>query len=454
MSRLSTAPAWNDSLQSFQAPPLPGDQVCDVCVVGAGIAGLTTAYLLTQAGRKVIVIDGNESPGGGETRFTSAHLSSVIDDRFYEIARIRGDAAARLAHESHAAAIDQIQLICDTEEIDCGFRRVDGYLFPGPGDEKIIDREYEAAKSAGCIVEKTDFGPIPTLGMVPCLRFGNQAAFEPSRYLAGLWAGASRRGVSLYGRTRARHVDSGDCPEVRTDGGTIRANAVVVATNSPIHLRVAMHTKLAPYSTYVIAGPIPIDSVPDALYWDTLDPYHYIRLIRASDRDGQATDTDLLLVGGADHRTGHEPHPERRWDDLERWTRERFLQFNSVTHRWSGMVMETLDGLGYIGPDPTGAKNVYVATGDSGMGLTHGTIAGLLLSDLIVGRTNIWSDLYDPGRLPLRSTGEFVSEASSGAPPVHGLVHGQQRGCSREYQAGRRGGHPPRTDQAGGRSRR
>lgn len=418
MSQQSTAPAWKDPLKEFKGPPLTADRICDVCVVGAGIAGLTTAYLLSQAGRQVVLIDATDSPGGGETRYTTAHLASAIDDRFTEVARIRGKDAARLAHESHASAIDRIEAICKAENIDCGFRRLEGHLFPAPGDEKLIEQEYEAARAAGCTVERIPDVPIPSLGKGPCLRFAHQGTFEPSRYTAGLWGVLARRGVTFYGQTRARDVTGGTPAVVKTDRGpTIKANAVVVATNTPFYTRVAMHTKLAPYSTYAITGPVPRGSVPDGLFWDTLDPYHYIRLITARDRGGPDADTDLLLVGGADHRTGQDPDPGRRWDDLEQWTRERFGQLGAVTHRWSGMVMETLDGLGYIGADPGGDENVYLATGDSGMGMTHGTIAGILLTDLILKRPNPWKELYDPGRFPVKASGEFAHEGLNMALP-------------------------------------
>jgi Rieske Fe-S protein len=232
--------------------------------------------------------------------------------------------------------------------------------------------------------------------------------------MAGLWSACAKQGVKFYGQTRARDLSGGKPAEVKTErGGTIRANAVVVATNTPFYTRVTMHTKVQPYSTYAIAGTIPRGSVPDALFWDTLDPYHYIRLITHRDQDDQAAGTDLLLLGGADHKTGQDPDPGRRWDDLDQWTRERFPQFGGAKYRWSGMVMETLDGLGYIGADPTGAENVYLATGDSGMGMTHGTIAGILLTDLILARTNPWAQLYDPKRLPVRSAGEYVSESAN-----------------------------------------
>lgn len=418
MSRQSTLPAWKDPLREFKGPPLTADRVCDVCVIGTGIAGLTTAYLLVRSGRQVTLIDNNESPGGGETRFTTAHLASALDDRYFEIARIRGDEVAKKAQQSHAGAIDQIETICKAERIDCGFRRVDGYLFAAPNDGDVIKKENEAARKAGCDVELLSTPPHPGFGKGPCLRFRNQGTFEPSRYMAGLWAAAARHGATFFGRTRAIEINGGMPAEIKTDRQhTIRANAIVIATNTPIHTRVAMHTKVAPYTTYAIAGIIPRGAVPDALYWDTLDPYHYIRLVTPDDRDEPNSATDWLLVGGADHRTGQERDPGRRWDDLEQWTRDRFPKFAGPHFLWSGMVMETLDGLAYIGADPTGEKNVYLATGDSGMGMTHGTIAGILIHDLIHGRSNPWTEVYDPKRLPVRSTGEYATEGLNMALP-------------------------------------
>jgi Rieske Fe-S protein len=144
----------------------------------------------------------------------------------------------------------------------------------------------------------------------------------------------------------------------------------------------------------------------------------------------------MLVLGGNDHRTGQEPDPERCWTDLDQWARQRLPRFGAPIHRWSGMVMETLDGLGYIGADPTGAENVYLATGDSGMGMTHGTIAGMLIPDLILGRSNPWVELYDPRRLPMKSTVEYVSEAASATMPYADWVTGGDVGSVDEIKRG------------------
>jgi nitrite reductase/ring-hydroxylating ferredoxin subunit len=183
----------------------------------------------------------------------------------------------------------------------------------------------------------------------------------------------------------------------------VTARAVVVATNTPVNDRVAIHTKQAPYRTYVVGARVPRGSVPDILLWDTPDPYHYVRLQRGSRGEGgdESGGSDVLIVGGEDHKTGQANDADERFSRLEAWTRERFPQVESFVYRWSGQVMEPVDGMAFIGRNPLDSDNVYIATGDSGNGMTHGTIAGILLTDLIQGRENRWAELYDPSRKPL-----------------------------------------------------
>jgi nitrite reductase/ring-hydroxylating ferredoxin subunit len=222
----------------------------------------------------------------------------------------------------------------------------------------------------------------------------------------GLAAAIKRLGGQLFGKTHATRITGGSQPCVETENGVrIHAGAVVVATNTPVNDRVAMHTKQAPYRTYVIAARVPRGSITHLLLWDTPDPYHYIRLQRAS-ADGVH---DYLIVGGEDHKTGQAVDHDERFGALEAWTRERFPMVQDVPLRWSGQVMEPVDGMAFIGRNP-GDENVYIATGDSGNGMTHGTIAGMLVSDLIAGRENPWASLYEPGRKSLRAALEFARE--------------------------------------------
>lgn len=402
-----TVSVWMTTADTPPSPPLPGDRQADVCVVGAGIAGMTTAYLLACEGRSVIVLD--DGPlGGGETCRTTAHLSNALDDRYWWIEEVHGAEGARLAAESHGAAIDRIESIVSAEGIDCGFERLDGFLFnPAEKDPEDLSRELEAARRAGLAqVELLSRAPVLVFDTGPCLRFPRQGQFHPLRYLAGLAAAIRQRG-GLFFSAHADGIEGGPPASVATSGGaSVRARSVVVATNSPVHIRFAIHTKQAPYRTYAIAAAVPPGSFPRALLWETGNPYHYIRIQGAGPGDADET----LIVGGEDHKTGQEENPEARLQRLEQWARERFPMIREITHGWSGQVLETVDGLAYIGPTPGGPENVFLATGDSGMGMTHGTIAGILLTDLLCGRENPWTSLYDPSRISLRAAGEFARE--------------------------------------------
>jgi glycine/D-amino acid oxidase-like deaminating enzyme/nitrite reductase/ring-hydroxylating ferredoxin subunit len=398
-------PVWGTPDDTARQSSLAADAQADVCVIGAGIAGLSTAYLLTRAGLSVLVLDAG-APGSGETGRTTAHLSNALDDRYYEIERLFGRDGARLAAESHTAAIDRIEAITSEEEMDCGFERLDGYLFAPPdGDTGELDRELDAARRAGLAgVERVPRAPLPYFETGPCLRFPRQGQIEPLRYLAGLARAVEKRGGRLVLGTAAVKVEGGSAPRVRTaPGAWVHAGAVVVATNAPILDELVTDLVQAAYRTYVIAARVDRGAVPKALYWDTLDPYHYVRLTSAGN------DGELLVVGGEDHRTGQEDDGEDRFARLEAWARQRF-PMRETAFRWSGQVLEPADGLAFIGPAPTSAPNLYIATGDSGQGMTHGTIAGLLLTDLILGRTHEWARLYCPSRPRPYGTLDFVRE--------------------------------------------
>jgi glycine/D-amino acid oxidase-like deaminating enzyme/nitrite reductase/ring-hydroxylating ferredoxin subunit len=397
---------WKDQAVGLEFVPLREDLRADVCVVGAGIAGMTVAYFLGRAGKRVVVLD--DGPvGGGETGQTTAHLASALDDRFFELERLHGRDGARLAYESHQAAIERFEEVAREEGIDCDLRRLDGYLVLAPGDdEDLLEREREAARRAGFHdVERLERVPVAPWESGPCLRFPRQGRFHPRRFLAGLARALHRQGGHVFTGSHVTEVEGGDDARVRTeDGFTVRCDAVAVCTNSPMNDLVAMHTKQEPYRTFVIAAPVPAGSVPDALYWDTADPYRYVRLQRVG---GAGTERELLIVGGEDERTGVAQEADERYRRLEAWARLRF-PIGEVELRWSGQVLEPVDRLGFIGRNPLDAGNVFIATGDSGHGMTHGMIAGMLISDLVLGRENPWAELYDPGRVSLRAAREFV----------------------------------------------
>jgi glycine/D-amino acid oxidase-like deaminating enzyme/nitrite reductase/ring-hydroxylating ferredoxin subunit len=407
---------------------------------------MTTAYLLAREGKSVVVVD--DGPiGGGMTGRTTAHLVNALDDRFYDLEKYHGGEGVRLAAESHTAAIDRIESIVREEGIECDFERLDGYLFVPPGDRiKVLDRELEAAHRAGLTgVEMVERAPIEGFDTGPCLRFPNQAQFHPLKYLAGLARLVERLGGRIFTGTHASQIEGGATARVETAGGqAVTAQAVVVATNTPVNDRFVIHTKQAPYTTYVIGVRAPRGAVTKALYWDTAErggmsekegviPYHYVRLQQSDAAGGY----DVLIVGGQDHKTGQADDAGHRYGLLESWARERWPVIEDVEFRWSGQVMEPVDGLAFIGPNPMDDENVYIATGDSGNGMTHGTIAGILLTDLIAGRENPWAELYDPSRKSLKAARDFAGENINVAGElVKGYITGGEVSSVEEIRPG------------------
>lgn len=402
-----TVSVWMATCEPPQFSALTDNIDTNVCVVGAGIAGLTTAYLLAKEGRTVTVLESRHL-GAGQTQRTTAHLVNAHDDMYSEVERVHGEAGIRIAAESHSAAIDRIEQIVREEQIDCDFRRLPGFLFCPPSQKTdILDKELDAATRAGIEgLEIVGRVPLISFDTGAALRYPNQGQFHPLKYLAHLAKAITAAGGTIYTGTAIKQVKDGDRVTIETENGPkVMSNAAVVATNTPVNDMLAIHTKQAPYLTYAIGCPIAKGNVPLALLWDTESPYHYVRHQPLNDHQ------ELLIVGGEDHKAGQADDQVARHDRLEAWARERFPAIEPVAYRWSGMVMETTDGGAFIGKNP-GGKNVYIATGDSGMGMTHGTIAGLLLSDLICGRTNSWSSFYDPSRKPVSGMAlrRFMSE--------------------------------------------
>jgi glycine/D-amino acid oxidase-like deaminating enzyme/Rieske Fe-S protein len=411
--------AWVETLEKPLAySKLKMDERTDVVVVGGGLAGLTIAYQLTQMNLNVVVVEDGYL-GSGETGRTTAHLTAALDDRYYNLENLFGEEETKLVAESHTKAIDFIEKVIKKENIDCDFSRLNGYLFLNPSDKNdSLQKEYEASKKAGLDVELGNEIPGMTDGKKQCLIFKNQGQFHPLKYLKGLSEAITKSGGKIYTETHAKNIDE---TGIKTNEGfSVFADHVVVATNTPVNNRLIMHLKQYAYRTYVVGMLIEKNSLPKALWWDTGDfdvnpetpPYHYIR------RQPYDDIHDLLICGGEDHPTGlakHDTIPEEnRYAMLEDWAKKHFTVKETVFH-WSGQVMEPMDSLAYIGHNPLDKKNIYIVTGDSGNGMTHATIAGMLIPDLITGKENSWEKIYSPSRFKIFKAGNvFFKEVVGG----------------------------------------
>jgi len=392
---------WLETAQMPELPPLSGTIEVDVVVVGAGITGITTAWLLKKSGCRVAVID-QYGVGGGETGHTTAHLTYVTDRRLSELTDSLGAKPAQAFWEAGLEGMRQIDENVAELGLDCGLRQVPGYLFAAVGkdeEKSSLERDARLARDYG--FEADLLAQDPLFGR-PAIRFPNQLKFHPLQYLAGLAKQIPGNGSQIFGKTRSGEVN-GDRHELHTENGVISYGALVAVTHIPIQGErgtfgaALFQTKLAAYSTYAIEAAT--DCIPESLFWDTNDPYLYLRFDR---REKGCS----VIIGGEDHKTGQDEETEARYQRLEK-SLKSLLPSARPSRRWSGQVWETIDGLPYIGEV---AERQFVATGFSGNGMTLGTFSAMLIRDLIGGRKNPWTDLFSPDRKALSGTWEYVRE--------------------------------------------
>jgi glycine/D-amino acid oxidase-like deaminating enzyme/nitrite reductase/ring-hydroxylating ferredoxin subunit len=396
---------WMDVRVAPDASALKADHAADIAIVGSGIAGLSIAYELAVRGLSVVVLDRGEIAGGMTSR-TTAHLAPIFDDSLAELLSMRGQELAQCFQASQSAAVDRIEAIQEELGIDCEFRRLDGILFldPRKRGERPRRRGFSGPRNRRHRRARKGLA-LARAGRPSVLAVPGSGDLPPVEVFAGCGISANREGARLHPDTAVVEVnEKDDRVELKLESGhTVTADHAVIATNSPIHDLVALHTKQAPYRTYAMGFEIELGKLDDALYWDTQDPYHYVRLRRGE--DGK----DIVIVGGEDHKTGEADDADARFAALTSWAKTLIPDLGPERYRWSGQVMDTLDYCGFIGRE-AGSKRVLVSTGDSGQGITHGVVASLLIPDLILGRENEFAAVYDPDRKPLKAATTYVSE--------------------------------------------
>ncbi len=394
---------WQQDMPNYESVnPVKANQIYDVLIVGAGITGVTTAFLLQQAGKSCIIAEAH-NPGFGTSGGTTAHLNTMLDTPYNEIEHDFGEANAQLVAEVTAAAIQLIQHLSAQYQIDCDFIERDGYLFSQNKKEtKELDKIFEASKKAGIPIEYVDHIPI-LANFEKAIRFGGQAQFHPIKFILGLLAAYERLGGVIQNNCLVQKVkeeEEGILAE--TSRGSIQARQLVYATHLPPGVNI-FSFKCAPYRSYAVAFEAPDTAHLDALVYDMKDPYHYFR---TQELNGKK----YLIVGGFDHKTGHETQTEKVFIQLEAFVNALY-GVSTVEYQWSSQYFEPVDGLPYIGAID---KNKFVATGFSGNGITLGTVSAMVLRDLIVHGQSRYEKLFEPSRLkPLASLGTFLKEQAA-----------------------------------------
>ena len=392
---------WLDTVDRQKCPPLDADVHADVCVIGAGITGLSAALELQREGRSVVLIEGR-FVGAGATGYTTAKLSSLHGLVYDRLERMLGGDAARTYGAANQRGISRAFELAGELGIECDLRAKPNLTYTEDADgREPIEREVEAARRAGlpaALVEVADL-PFPIAAAV---RFGSQAEFHPVKFLAGLAEAFQQAGGRLHEGSFAVSVAAGAPCRVITDARrTITAGAVVVATHLPFLDRGLYFARCHPERSYVVATPYERGDATEGMYLSTESPAHSVRTHVLGDRT-------WLLVGGESHKTGQGDARER-YGRLEAWARERFGV--EPVLRWATQDQIPVDGVPFIGPVDPISKNVYVATGFRKWGLALGIAAPELLSAWIDGRDHPWRALFDTRRLRLRaSAGPLLKE--------------------------------------------
>ena len=392
---------WIDTTPSTDYPSLSGDTDADVAIVGAGITGITAAYLLAKAGKSVVLVDKGRI-AMSETGHTTAHIVSTTDADYREMIKMHGEEGTRTDTEAIRSAVDLIRSLVSELAIDCGFQAVDGYLYAEKEeDREYLQRQHEDLQRAGMESEWVDQVPLP-FATAGGLRYRDQYRFHIRQYLLPIAEAAVKNGARILENTLIDDVQNaetdGRCT-VKSKEGSIRARHVLLATHVPLNDRGTLWAKMHVTRTYVVAAPIQPAEVTDALFWDTEYPYHYTRLLDT----GKGL---YLIVGGEDRDVGKEDNDEERYQALEEYCRSHF-GVTKFSHRWSGQINEPADMLPFIGESSHG-KNVWMSTAYSGTGMTYGTLSAMLLSDFALERENRFAKLYDPSRKRLGAILENV----------------------------------------------
>ena len=393
---------WIATTPKTHYPALSGDISVDVAVLGGGITGLATAYLLKQAGAAVAVLEAGRVVGS-VTGNTTAKITSQHGLFYDQLVSDFGEEKARLYGEAQEAAKEKIASLVEQLGVDCDFRRTSAYTYTLDEQEREqIEREVEAAKRLGLPASYTEETELP-FRVRAAVRFDNQAQFHPRKYLLALAERIPGGGSHLFELTRASDIEDGVPCVVKTGGGgTVRAKAVVVATHFPFYDPNIYFAAMYPTRSYVLGcrlnGP-----VPQGMYVSTGTPHNSIR-------NNPYEGGELVMLGGEHHKTGQGGDTRERYQRLEEWARANF-DVASVEFRWSTQDNNTVDGVPYIGRLSSGSERVYVATGFKGWGMTNSHVSALLLTDLILGRETPWAEVFDPSRFkPVTSARDFIRE--------------------------------------------
>ncbi|MFN8418360.1 MAG: FAD-dependent oxidoreductase [Anaerolineae bacterium] len=402
---------WVATSPTTNFPSLVTAPPHDVIVIGAGIAGLTTAYLLQTQGVRVVLLEMGKIVKG-VTGYTTAKVTSLHTLIYDYLITHFGEEQAHMYGEANQAGLNMIATLVDQLQIACDFKRTTAYTFTCDAKEsKNIEAEVEAAQKLGLPASYVTQTPLP-LAVKAAITFSEQAQFHPRKYLLKIADAFINAGGRIFEDTRVFKIEDGTPIKVTTARGTLSAAHVVIATHYPIYDPALYFTRLIPHRSCVLGVRLE-EKAPEGMFIDSVDEYPTMR-------NQPTEDGEIFLIGGENYKTGQGGDIIARYERLEKVAREYF-PVKSVDYHWSTQDNMTLDRVPFIGKIDRSDTNIYVATGFGGWGMTNGSAAGMILSDLILGKENPWAQVFNPVRFkPVASAKPLIAEGANVAKEIVG----------------------------------
>lgn len=385
---IRNSPTWKREVAKLPYDPLIEDIEAEVVVIGGGLCGVYTTYLLAKAGKKVVLLE-KDSLGDGATGLTTAFLTESLDTEPRDLISGFGEENAMIATRAHREAIYLIENLVEEHDIDCEFSRVSNYIYAQNNDEvESLKAEIPNYAKLGYSAEYFE-KPLKGVFSTAYLEIKNQGKFEPLKFLYALSDIAISEGAEIYEDREVKEISPNKV--ILENGKTIKADKIICATYVPFGEPWGLYFKKGMYETYVLELQIENGEILDGIYEDMDNPYHYFRV-----------DGNRMIIGGEDHRVQIKMSPEKNFDALREYIKRVFPSIDySVSAYWSGPILEPSDGLAYIG-ERKSEKGVYYAFGFSGNGMTYSVIAGEIIANMILGKSGReeWQKVFDVGRIP------------------------------------------------------
>lgn len=391
---------WRAKAKKTEYTSLTKDTEVDVAIVGGGITGITTAYLLSKSGQKVALFESYQV-GCGTTAGSTGNLYTMVDSRLHHVQAKFNDETAAVVAESRTSAVDLIESLVHKYKIDCDFKRQPWILYTeSGGKDETIEKEKKSLEKYGLKVQELQDLPLP-FKTEKAIRVENQAQFNPSSFVSGLAEKIENENCRIYENTPVHHIEKGEPHVLHTPNAKVKASKVILATHTPKGVY-ALQTAIYPHREYALAVKLKSGEYPEGIFWSTDSKTH------PSLRSYETEEGKFLITVGYHHKVGQEDPDKDYFGDLEKNLRRNY-DVDSVVYKWSAQHYKSSDGLPFIGESTD--DNIFVATGFSTDGLTYGVVSAMIFRDLINGKNNNWAKVYKARRFtPLKSAKTFIKE--------------------------------------------